>query len=154
MPWTESSVMNERLKFVTRHQDGESMSELCREFGISRKTGYKILARYEEKGVDGLFDESRKLITNPNKTPDTIESIILNLKEKYPTWGAGKLREYLIRKQPNTPFPTKNTFHNILLKEDLVKKRRSRVFKSSGTNLRSTSSPTICGVQTSKASSE
>lgn len=141
MPWMESSVMNERLKFVIRYQDGESMSELCREFGISRKTGYKILTRYEKKGVDGLFDESRRPITNPNKTPDTIESIILNLKAKYPTWGAGKLREYLIRKHPNTPFPTKNTFHNILLKEDLVKKRRSRVFKSSGTNLRSTSNP-------------
>ena len=48
MPWKESSVMDERMRFVIRLKDGESMAGLCREFGISRKTGYKIFERYEE----------------------------------------------------------------------------------------------------------
>jgi hypothetical protein len=60
MPWKECSVMDERLQFVTRRLAGEAMSELCREFGISRKTGYKIFDRYQECGVQGLTDRSRR----------------------------------------------------------------------------------------------
>jgi len=59
MPWKESSVMDERMRFVIRLKDGESMASLCREFGISRKTGYKILDRYEQCGVEGLSDRHR-----------------------------------------------------------------------------------------------
>ncbi len=55
MPWKESSVMDERMRFVIRLKDGEGMASLCREFGISRKTGYKILDRYEQCGVEGLI---------------------------------------------------------------------------------------------------
>jgi transposase len=58
MPWKESSVMDERMRFVVRHKEGESMAQLCREFGISRKTGYKILERCEESGVEGLTDRT------------------------------------------------------------------------------------------------
>ena len=59
MPWKECSVMDERLRFVAKLLDGESMSELCREFGISRKTGYKIFTRYKESGLEALSDRSR-----------------------------------------------------------------------------------------------
>src|SRR6478672_7268646 len=59
MPWKESSVMDERMRFVIRLKDGESMTSLCREFGISRKTGYKILERFEHCGVEGLSDRAR-----------------------------------------------------------------------------------------------
>jgi transposase len=59
MPWKESSVMDERIRFVIRLKDGESMASLCREFGISRKTGYKIFERYEECGLEGLTDRAR-----------------------------------------------------------------------------------------------
>ncbi len=58
MPWKESSVMDERMRFVIRLKDGESMALLCREFGISRKTGYKILDRYEQCGVEGLSEST------------------------------------------------------------------------------------------------
>jgi transposase len=57
MPWKECSVMDERLQFVARRLAGEAMTELCREFGISRKTGYKIFDRYQECGVQGLTDD-------------------------------------------------------------------------------------------------
>ena len=56
MPWKECSVMDERMQFVARRLDGETMVELCREFGISRKTGYKIFDRYEESGLEALTD--------------------------------------------------------------------------------------------------
>jgi transposase-like protein len=59
MPWKVSSVMEERLRFVARLLDGEAMTEVCREFGISRKTGYKILTRYNKVGLEGLTDRSR-----------------------------------------------------------------------------------------------
>jgi transposase len=60
MPWKECSVMDERLRFVGRRLAGEPMAELCRELGISRKTGYKIFERYQECGVQGLTDRSRR----------------------------------------------------------------------------------------------
>src|ERR1700748_3375757 len=60
MPWKESSVMDERMRFVIRLKDGESMAALCREFQISRKTGYKIFERYEECGLEGLADRARR----------------------------------------------------------------------------------------------
>jgi transposase len=60
MPWKECSVLDERIRFVIRHKDGEDMSSQCREFGISRKTGYKIVERYEQCGFDGLSDRSRR----------------------------------------------------------------------------------------------
>ena len=60
MPWKECSVMDERLRFVARLLDGEAMSEVCRAFGISRKTGYKIFERYKEHGLEALTDRSRR----------------------------------------------------------------------------------------------
>ncbi len=60
MPWKECSVMDERLRFVVKLLDGEAMTDVCREFGISRKTGYKIFARYKEHGGEALSDRSRR----------------------------------------------------------------------------------------------
>ena len=60
MPWNECSVMEERVRFVARLLEGEAMSDLAREFGISRKTGYKIFDRYKEHGLDALCDRSRR----------------------------------------------------------------------------------------------
>ena len=60
MPWKQCSVMDERLRFVARLLDGETMSEVCRDFGISRKTGYKIFSRYREHGAEALTDRSRR----------------------------------------------------------------------------------------------
>ena len=73
MPWKECNRMNERMKFVIRLEDGERMTDLCREFEISRKTGYKIWNRYHANGVDGLFDESKRPYHNPRKTAEHIE---------------------------------------------------------------------------------
>jgi len=60
MPWKESSVMDERMRFMIRLKDWESMASLCREFGISGKTGYKIIERYGQCGLEGLTDRTRR----------------------------------------------------------------------------------------------
>jgi transposase len=98
MPWKASSVMEERLRFVGRLLDGESMSDVCREFGISRKTGYKIYSRYREHGLHALTDRSRRPVRYANQLPQQVESLIVNLKRDKPHWGARKIRELLVRR--------------------------------------------------------
>ena len=73
MPWKECSVMDERLRFVGRLLDGETMTELCRQFGISRKTGYKLLKRYRDEGALALCDRSRRPVRYANQLPEQLE---------------------------------------------------------------------------------
>ena len=73
MPWQECNLMDERLKFVAKLLDGEKMAVVCREFGISRKTGYKIFNRYKDCGLEGLTDRSRRPYRHANQLPLKIE---------------------------------------------------------------------------------
>jgi transposase len=79
MPWKASSVMEERLCFVARLLDGEAMTDVCREFGVSRKTGYKIFDRYKEHGLAALSDRSRRPVRYANQLPQQLESLIVRL---------------------------------------------------------------------------
>src|SRR6266403_298446 len=85
VPWKECNQMDERLKFIARLLDGEKMAVLCRQFGISRKTGYKILTRYNEIGLEGLTDRSRRPYRHANQLPFQIETRIVRLKQDKPT---------------------------------------------------------------------
>src|ERR1700752_4029819 len=96
MPWKECSVVDERLRFVAQLLDGEAMSEVCRAFGISRKTGYKIFERYKEHGLEALTDRSRRPVRYANQLPQQIENLIVVAKREKPTWGARKIREGLV----------------------------------------------------------
>ena len=96
MPWKECNVVEERMRFIGRLLDGEKMAPLCREFGISRKTGYKIFNRYKELGIDGLHDQSRRPLRYANQLPFQVESRIIAIKKEHPTWGAENIREKLI----------------------------------------------------------
>src|SRR5829696_6272274 len=98
MSWKASSVMEERLRFVARLLDGEAMSEVCRDFGISRKTGYKIFDRYREHGLEALSDRSRRPVRYANQLPAQIETLIVCLKAEKPHWGGRKIRELLVRR--------------------------------------------------------
>jgi putative transposase len=80
--------MDERLKFVAPLLDGEKMSGLCREFGISRKTGHKIFRRYRDFGLDGLTDRSSCRYRQANQLPFQVEPCIAQLKREHPSWGA------------------------------------------------------------------
>src|SRR5690349_15518430 len=82
MPWKESSVMDERMRFVIRLKDGETMASLCREFGISRKTGYKIYVRYEQCGLEGLSDRTRRPFRYANQLPEQVEAAIVSAKRE------------------------------------------------------------------------
>jgi transposase InsO family protein len=137
MPWRECSVMEERLRFVARLLDGEGMSDVCREFGISRKTGYKIFNRYKDEGLEALTDRTRRPVRYANQLPDQIERTIVRLKKDKPHWGARKIRELLIRKLAgDVRVPAKSTVHAVLDRHGLVKHaRQRRRFKAEGTQL-------------------
>jgi len=133
--------MDERLKFVARLLDGEKMAVVCREFGISRKTRYKIFNRYKETGLTGLADQSRRPIRLANQLPFQIERKILALKRAHPSWGAPKIREKLIREHPDIKAPAKSTVHAVLDRHGLVKRRKRRRYRAKGTPLSDAHSP-------------
>ena len=135
MPWKECKPMDERLKFVARLLDGDKMAVVCREFGISRVTGYKIFNRYKNTGLEGLQDRSRRPYRHGNKLPFQVERTILQLKREYPTWGAPKIREKLIREYPMIKPPAKSTIHAVLDRHGLVKRKKRRRYKAEGTPL-------------------
>ncbi len=127
--------MDERLRFVARLLDGEKMALLCREFGISRKTGYKIFHRYKDCGLEGLTDRSRRPHRQANQLPMQIERLIVRLKKEKPAWGAPKIRERLRRQYPDVRTPAISTVHAVLDRHGLVKRRRRRRYKAQGTAL-------------------
>lgn len=135
MPWMECNQVEERLKFVARLLDGEKMSCLCREFGISRKTGYKIYERYKDSGIEGLTDRSRRPYRHANQLPFQIEKLILQIKKEKPSWGAPKIREKIIRQYPDIHIPAKSTIHAVLDRYGLVAKQKRRRYKAQGTEL-------------------
>jgi putative transposase len=127
--------MDERLKFVARLLDGEKMAVLCREFDISRKTGYKIYARYKDCGVEGLTDRSRRPYRHARQLPFQIEKAIIQLKQEHPSWGAPKIRERLRRNHSEIHCPAISTVHAILDRNGLVTRRRRRRYRAEGTAL-------------------
>lgn len=126
MPWMETSVMDERTKFIGRLLSGEKIAPLCREFGISRVTGHKLWKRYQQYGSKGLYNRSRAPHKHPNQLPFEIEQLIVRLKKEKPKWGAPKIRELVGHKYPSIKLPATSTVHSVLDRHDLVKKRGGR----------------------------
>jgi len=118
--------MDERLRFVARLLEGEKMAPLCAEFGISRKTGYKIYDRYKDCGVTAFTDRSRRPYRQANRLPAPIEATIVWLKREYPGWGAPKIREKLRQHITAVQLPAISTVHAVLDRHHLVKRRRRR----------------------------
>ncbi len=142
MPWKECKPMDERLRFIARLLDGEKMTTVCKEFGISRVTGYKIYNRYKECGLDGLKDRSRRPYHHANRLPFQIERTILKIKRDHPSWGARKIRDKLIKEYPMIPPPAKSTVHAVLDRHNLVtRQKRRRHGKAQGTPLSHVQTP-------------
>jgi transposase InsO family protein len=142
MPWKECSVMDERLRFVARLLDGEAMTDVCRQFGISRKTGYKIFDRYKEHGFEALTDRSRRPVRYANQLPSQIEGLIITLKREKPHWGARKIRELLLRRlDGDVRVPAKSTIHAVLHRHGLVKAIGRPRHRASGTELSTGAAP-------------
>jgi putative transposase len=133
--------MDERLKFVARLLEGEKMAVMCREFDISRKTGYKIFARYKDCGLEGLTDRSRRPYRHGMRLPFQIEKLIVQLKQEHPSWGAPKIREKIRRKHSEITLPAISTVHAVLDRNGLVTRRRKRRYKPEGTTLSAAQQP-------------
>ena len=127
--------MDERLRFVARLLDGEKMAVLCREFEISRKTGYKIFHRYKDCGLEGLTDRSRRPYRQAGQLPFQVESRIVQLKQEHPSWGAPKIREKLRRLALGIHTPAISTVHAVLDRHGLVSRRKRRGYRAQGTSL-------------------
>jgi transposase InsO family protein len=142
MPWKASSVMEERLRFVARLLDGEAMTDVCRDFGVSRKTGYKIFDRYKEHGLEALSDRSRRPVRYANQLPQPIESLIIRLKGEKPYWGARKIRELLVKRlDGDVRVPAKSTIHAVLDRHGLVKRGGGPRHRARGTPLSEGAAP-------------
>jgi homeodomain-containing protein len=111
------------------------MAELCREFGIARKTGYKIFDRYQECGLEGLTDRSRRRYHYAHQLPFQVENFILNVKREHGSWGARKIRERLIRRFSGIQIPAKSTIHAVLDRYGLVERRGRVRRRAQGTAL-------------------
>jgi putative transposase len=127
--------MDERLRFVARLLDGEKMAALCREFGISRKTGYKLFSRYKDCGMHGLTDRSRRPYRHANRLPFQVEKLIVQLKREHPSWGAPKIREKLRRLHSEISLPAISTVHAVLDRHGLVSRGRRARYKAERTAL-------------------
>jgi len=132
MPWKEVKPMDQKLLFIADHlREVTTFSDLCDRFGISRKTGYKWVARYRELGLGGLQDQCRRPHDHPLTTPYTVRQMIKELRSSHPKDPPGpkKIQVLLERTHPDWEIPSKTTIYKILVEEGLIhsQKRRKRV---------------------------
>ncbi len=127
MAWREICAMDERMCFVAAAVGGAvNMSELCRLFGISRKTGYKLLGRYEAEGASGLVDRSRAPRGNSRAVEEALIASIIALRRDHPTWGPRKLKAWLEANRGERAWPAASSMGRILDAHDLTVKRKVR----------------------------
>ncbi len=127
MGWTETCAVDERMRFVIAvDAREEAFAAVCRRFGVSRKSGYKWLERYEEAGVEGLVDRSRAPLHHPQAVTEEIAERCLAVRRAHPTWGPVKVRAWLERRAPQTPWPAASTIGALFDREGLTIKRRLR----------------------------
>lgn len=131
MPWTLASAMDMRTRFIGDYlRQSFSFAELCRRYGISRKTGYKWVARYEREGAAGLAERSHRTHSCPHKTAAPIVRALLELRHHHPTWNAKKPLAVLRRRHPDWTLPARSTAHDLLKRHGLIPRRRRRPKRS------------------------
>lgn len=126
MPWKERCRVDERRALLARLAAGERMVDLCREYGISRKTGYKFVERYRELGDTGLRDRSRAPRRVALRTTAAIEELVVATRKAHRTWGPRKLRAYLLAEHPGLRLPAPSTLGALLDRNGLIERRRRR----------------------------
>ena len=126
MPWKDVSLMDVRWTFIQACRvRGRRVTAVCEQFGISRKTGYKWLARYADAGQDGLEDASRRPHTFPTATDPALVALLCAARRQHPTWSARKLLAVLAPTHPEWAWPTRSTGGRLLRAHGLVRARRS-----------------------------
>ena len=127
MPWSETSCMDERARFVLEALRGHfTMSELCYRYGVSRKTGYKWVERYHAKGVAGCSDRSRAPRKHPNAISAKVIARIVQARKQHRNWGPVTLHGFLSQQDRTTQWPSPSTIGEILKRKGLIRKRRRR----------------------------
>jgi len=127
VPWKNVSPEMEQIQFIERWQEGRvSFVALCRTFGISRKTGYKRIQRFETWSWEGLGDLSRAPHRHPNRTDRAVVERIITARREHPTWGPKKLVAWLRNREPDAPWPAPSTAGDLLDRAGLVQRRKGR----------------------------
>lgn len=128
MSWKVSDPMSERVKFIgLLHSGQRTVAGLCREFGISRKTAYKWVQRFEESGLEGLQERSRAPHEMPWQTSQETQELLVWARKKHPTWGPRKLKVWLEDRDNTLELPAPSTIGTLLKREGLVHRRRRRI---------------------------
>lgn len=128
MPWKECRVVHERMRFIVAvDEDDEPFAELCRRFGISRKTGYKWIERYEKAGPGGLEDKPSVAHCRPHRLNDEIADLFVSTRKEHPTWGPKKLRAFVGTTHPDIIVPAASTIGEVLKSHGLIRPRRRRL---------------------------
>lgn len=127
VPWTVTDPMLQRARLVALHAEGlHSVAELAARFGVSRKTAYKWIDRYAKGGTDALADRSHVARSHPARTPPEIEALIVEARQKHPTWGPRKLVPWIAKRYPDAALPAPSTVGTILKRHGLTEPRRRR----------------------------
>jgi putative transposase len=125
VPWKASRPVDLKVEFVTRLKRGERMSDLCREYGIHRQTGYEVWQRYQRFGAEGLLPQSRAPKRIPHKTPQEIVDVIVEARKAHPSWGGKKLKD-VIERERGIKLPSASTLTDLLKRAGLIESRRKR----------------------------
>lgn len=131
MPWKETKKMNQKIQFAQEALHTSNFLALCKEYGISRKTGYKWRDRYEAHGASGMHDQSRRPHSHSSTLSEDVICEIILLKNAHSKWGPAKIRELYRRKHPRKDLPSESTFKRVLEKAGLTAKRKRRRVSSS-----------------------
>lgn len=129
MPWKQSGLMDERVRFVRAYSERLwSMTELCHAFGISRRTGYKWAGRFQTDGIAGLKDRSKAPWHSPQRTDPAVLERLIGIRQMHPSWGPRKILAWLLRRHPELEgvLPAPSTLGDLFRHRDLVKPRRVR----------------------------
>jgi len=131
MAWKETQKMDQRIEFAMRAVSAGSFSELCQEYGISRKTGYKWRERFVAKGLEGMEEASRRPQSHAAELGEEVVCRIVKLKTSHRHWGARKIRE-LYRRKHRGDLPSESSFKRVLERAGLTEKRRRQAREQSG----------------------
>jgi putative transposase len=124
MVWKETCAMEERMRFVDAVvENAETFVAICRRFGVSRKTGYKWISRYQAEGAEGLKDQSRAPLHHAQAMTARIAEQCLVVRREHPTWGPVKIKAWLEKHRPRTQWPAASTIGALLDREGLTVKR-------------------------------
>lgn len=127
MPWSQTTTMHQRTLFIADHLRGiHCVTQLCAEYGISRKTGYKWIDRYIRRGASGLEDRSRRPHTSPRAAPEHVVNALVQLRHRHPTWGPKKLLKILAGRHPDWSLPGRTATSDLLKRHGLVRRKSAR----------------------------